>query len=29
VVAGQAPAGGMLSGFQLLSLHIEPGGGLD
>lgn len=29
VVAGQAPAGGMLSGFQLLSLHIEPGGGLN
>jgi hypothetical protein len=29
VVAGQAPAGGMLSGFQLLSLHIEAGGGLN
>jgi len=29
VVAGQAPAGGVLSGFQLLSLHIEPGGGLN
>jgi hypothetical protein len=29
VVAAQAPAGGMLSGFQLLTLHIEPGGGLN
>ena len=29
MVAGQAPAGGVLSGFQLLSLHIEPGGGLN
>ena len=29
VVAGQAPAGGMLNGFQILSLHIEPGGGLN
>jgi len=29
VVAGQAPAGGVLSGFQLLTLHIEPGGGLN
>lgn len=29
VVAGQAPAGGVLNGFQLLSLHIEPGGGLN
>ena len=29
VVAGQAPAGGLLSGFQLLSLHIESGGGLN
>jgi len=29
VVAGRAPAGGVLSGFQLLTLHIEPGGGLD
>jgi hypothetical protein len=29
VVAGEAPAGGMLSGFQILNLHIEPGGGLD
>jgi hypothetical protein len=24
-----APAGGLLSGFQLLNLRIEPGGGLD
>jgi hypothetical protein len=24
-----APAGGLLSGFHLLSLRIEPGGGLD
>lgn len=29
VVAGDAPAGGMLSGFQILNLHIEPGGGLN
>jgi hypothetical protein len=29
VVAGEAPAGGMLNGFQILILHIEPGGGLD
>jgi hypothetical protein len=29
VVAGQAPAGGVLSGFQILNLHIEAGGGLD
>jgi hypothetical protein len=28
-VAGEAPAGGVLSGAQILSLHIEPGGGLD
>jgi hypothetical protein len=28
-VAGQAPAGGVLSGFQILNLHIEPGGGLN
>ena len=28
-VAGQAPAGGVLSGFQILNVHIEPGGGLD
>lgn len=24
-----APAGGVLSGFQLLNLRIEPGGGLE
>lgn len=29
VVAGDAPAGGMLSGFQILNLHIEAGGGLN
>ena len=29
VVAGDAPAGGVLSGFQILTLHIEPGGGLN
>jgi hypothetical protein len=29
VVAGQSPAGGVLSGFQILNLHIESGGGLD
>jgi hypothetical protein len=28
-VAAQAPAGGVLSGFQILTLHIDPGGGLD
>lgn len=28
-VAGEAPAGGVLSGFQILNLHIEPGGGLN
>ena len=28
VVAGEAPAGGVLSGFQILNLHIETGGGL-
>jgi hypothetical protein len=28
-VAGDAPAGGVLSGFQILSLRIEPGGGLN
>jgi len=28
-VAAQAPAGGVLSGFQILNLHIEPGGGLN
>ena len=29
VVAGDAPAGGMLNGFQILTLHIEDGGGLN
>ncbi|HUV96430.1 MAG TPA: hypothetical protein VMV98_03085, partial [Acidobacteriaceae bacterium] len=29
VVAGDAPAGGVLSGFQVLNLHIEAGGGLE
>jgi hypothetical protein len=28
-VRGEAPAGGVLNGFQILNLHIEPGGGLD
>jgi hypothetical protein len=28
-LAAEAPAGGVLSGFQILSLHIEPGGGLN
>jgi hypothetical protein len=28
-VAASAPVGGVLSGFQILSLHIEPGGGLN
>jgi hypothetical protein len=28
-VAGEAPAGGVLSGFQILTVHIEPGGGLN
>lgn len=28
VVAAEAPAGGVLSGFQILTLHIEGGGGL-
>jgi hypothetical protein len=28
-VAGEAPAGGVLSGFQVLTLRIEPGGGLN
>jgi hypothetical protein len=28
-VAGQASAGGVLSGFQILNIHIEPGGGLN
>ena len=29
VVAGQASAGGVLTGFQILNLHIESGGGLN
>jgi hypothetical protein len=28
-LAGEIPAGGVLSGFQILNLHVEPGGGLD
>lgn len=28
-VAGEAPAGGVLHGFQVLTLRIEPGGGLN
>lgn len=28
-VAAQAPAGGVLSGFQILTVHIEDGGGLN
>jgi hypothetical protein len=28
-VSARAPAGGVLSGFQILNLHIEPGGGLN
>ncbi len=28
-VAGEASTGGVLSGFQVLTLRIEPGGGLD
>jgi hypothetical protein len=28
-VAGEAPADGVLTGFQILNVHIEPGGGLD
>jgi hypothetical protein len=24
-----APAGGVLNGFEVLNLHIEPGGGLN
>jgi hypothetical protein len=27
--AGHAPAGGLLSGFQILTAHIDPGGGLN
>ncbi len=29
VVAGQAPAGGVLNGFQILNLRVEAGGGLN
>jgi hypothetical protein len=29
VVMGDAPAGGVLSGFQVITLHIEAGGGLN
>lgn len=29
MVAGEVPAGGVLSGFQVINLHIEPGGGLN
>jgi len=29
VVAGDAPAGGILYGFQVINLRIEPGGGLN
>ena len=29
VVMGDAPAGGVLTGFQIITLHIEPGGGLN
>ncbi len=29
VVVGQAPAGGVLNGFQVITLHIKPGGGLN
>ena len=28
IVAGQASAGGVLSGFQVLTLHVDDGGGL-
>jgi hypothetical protein len=28
-VAGQAPAGGVLSGFLVINLRVEPGGGLN
>ncbi len=27
-IVGQAPAGGVLTGYQILNLHIEPGSGL-
>ena len=29
MVSGDAPAGGVLSGFEILSLRVEPGGGLN
>jgi hypothetical protein len=29
VVMGDAPAGGVLTGFQVITLHIEAGGGLN
>ena len=29
MLAGDAPAGGVLNGFQMLNLRIEPGGGLN
>ncbi len=29
VVAAEAPAGGVLTGFQILNVHIEAGGGLN
>jgi hypothetical protein len=28
-LAGEAPAGGVLSGYQILTVHIDPGGGLN
>jgi hypothetical protein len=28
-LAGEVPAGGVLSGFEILSVHIQPGGGLN
>jgi hypothetical protein len=28
-LVGEAPAGGVLSGFQVLNIHIDPGGGMD
>jgi hypothetical protein len=28
-LAGEAPAGGVLSGFQIVNIHIEAGGGLN
>jgi hypothetical protein len=29
LIAGQAAAGGVLTGFQVLTVHITPGGGLN